>query len=135
LVVTVASGGTLDLNGFDQTIAGLANAGVVNMGTATASGTSGLKITNTGGSGDLTLGNGTPVVAGPYEYFLFRGGVTPGNENDWFLRNVAGPTPPGPEPVPFYPPRGSVAILSFLAQGKVSPAWVGRGPSVQRQAF
>ena len=159
--VTVASGGTLDLNGFDQTLAGLANAGLVNMGTGTApgtvltttsytgrggtiamntflggdnspsdrlvinggtaSGTSGLRITNTGGSGDLTLGNGIPVVvatnggttapgafglsgpvvAGPYEYFLFRGGVTPGNENDWFLRNVAGPIapePPGPIP-------------------------------------
>ena len=151
--VTVASRGTLDLNGFDQTLAGLTNAGLVNMGTGTApgtvltttsytgrggtiamntflggdnspsdrlvinggtaSGTSGLRITNTGGSGDLTLGNGIPVVvatsggttapgafglsgpvvAGPYEYFLFRGGVTPGNENDWFLRNVAGPIP------------------------------------------
>ena len=154
--VTVASRGTLDLNGFDQTLAGLTNAGLVNMGTGTApgtvltttsytgrggtiamntflggdnspsdrlvinggtaSGTSGLRITNTGGSGDLTLGNGIPVVvatsggttapgafglsgpvvAGPYEYFLFRGGVTPGNENDWFLRNVAGPIPPEP---------------------------------------
>ena len=154
--VTVASGGTLDLNGFDQTLAGLTNAGLVNMGTGTApgtvltttsytgtggtiamntflggdnspsdrlvinggtaSGTSGLMITNAGGSGDLTLGNGIPVVvatnggttapgafglsgpvvAGPYEYFLFRGGVTPGNENDWFLRNVAGPIPPEP---------------------------------------
>ena len=154
--VTVASRGTLDLNGFDQTLAGLTNAGRVNMGTGTApgtvltttsytgrggtiamntflggdnspsdrltinggtaSGTSGLRITNTGGSGDLTLGNGIPVVvatsggttapgafglsgpvvAGPYEYFLFRGGVTSGNENDWFLRNVAGPIPPEP---------------------------------------
>ena len=153
---TVASRGTLDLNGFDQILAGLANAGRVNMGTGTApgtvltttsytgrggmiamntflggdnspsdrlvinggtaSGTSGLRITNAGGSGDLTLGNGIPVVvatsggttapgafglsgpvvAGPYEYFLFRGGVTPGNENDWFLRNVAGPIPPEP---------------------------------------
>ena len=175
--VTVASGGTLDLNGFDQTIAGLTNAGLVNMGTGTApgtvltttsytgtggtiamntflggdnspsdrlvinggtaSGTSGLRITNAGGSGDLTLGNGIPVVvatnggttapgafglsgpvvAGPYEYFLFRGGVTPGNENDWFLRNVAGPIPPEPPgptrpdpippgPTPPVPPPG-----------------------------
>ena len=190
--VTVASGGTLDLNGFSQTIASVTNAGLVNMGTGTApgtvltttsytgtggtiamntflggdnspsdrlvinggtaSGTSGLRITNAGGSGDLTLGNGIPVVvatnggttasgafglsgpvvAGPYEYFLFRGGVTPGNENDWFLRNVAGPiapeppgptrrvhparpdpadpTPPGPSPVPipFFRPEAIV---------------------------
>ena len=176
--VTVASGGTLDLNGFDQTIASLTNAGLVNMGTGTApgtvltttsytgrggtlamntflggdnspsdrlvinggtaSGTSGLRITNAGGSGDLTLGNGIPVVvttnggttapgafglsgpvvAGPYEYFLFRGGVTPGNENDWFLRNVAGPIPPEPpairrrpEPIPPGPtPPGSSPV-------------------------
>ncbi len=37
--VTVASGGTLDLNGFSQTVSSLTNAGVVNMGTGTAPGT------------------------------------------------------------------------------------------------
>jgi autotransporter family porin len=30
-----------------------------------------------------------PVAAGLYEYLLFRGGVTPGNEYDFFLRNRA----------------------------------------------
>ena len=33
--VTVASGGTLDLNGFNQTVASVANAGLVSMGTGT----------------------------------------------------------------------------------------------------
>ena len=37
--VTVASGGTLDLDGFNQTIPGVINAGIVNMGTGTAPGT------------------------------------------------------------------------------------------------
>ena len=37
--VTVASGGTLDLNGFNQTVSSLTNAGLVNMGTGTAPGT------------------------------------------------------------------------------------------------
>ena len=37
--VTVASGGTLDLNGFNQTVPGVTNAGLVNMGTGTAPGT------------------------------------------------------------------------------------------------
>ena len=37
--VTVASGGTLDLNGFNQTVPSLTNAGLVNMGTGTAPGT------------------------------------------------------------------------------------------------
>ncbi|MET8524061.1 autotransporter outer membrane beta-barrel domain-containing protein, partial [Nocardioides sp. NPDC004968] len=161
--VTVALGGTLDLNGFSHTIPGVVNAGLVSMGTGTApgtvlttpnylgnggtiaintvlggdnspsdrlvingggtaSGTSGLQVTNVGGPGDLTLGNGIPVVvttnggttvpgafglsgpvaSGPYDYLLFRGGVTPGNENDFFLRNVAGPVDPEP-PLPGTP--------------------------------
>ena len=102
-------GGTIAMNAFLGGDNSPSDRLVINGGTA--SGTSGLRITNTGGSGDLTLGNGIPVVvatnggttapgafglsgavvAAPYEYFLFRGGVTPGNENDWFLRNVAGP--------------------------------------------
>ena len=186
--VTVASGGTLDLNGFDQTLASLTNAGLVNMGTGTApgtvltttsytgtggtiamntflggdnspsdrlvinggtaSGTSGLRITNAGGSGDLTLGNGIPVVvatnggttapgafglsgpvvAGPYEYFLFRGGVTPGNENDWFLRNVAGPIPRNrparrrPDPIPPGPTPPTPGSSDTGAAGRQGPS-------------
>jgi outer membrane autotransporter protein len=37
--VTVAGGGTLDLNGFSQSVPSLTNAGLVNMGTGTAPGT------------------------------------------------------------------------------------------------
>ena len=124
------TGGTIAMNTFLGGDNSPSDRLVINGGTA--SGTSGLRITNAGGSGDLTLGNGIPVVvatnggttasgafglsgpvvAGPYEYFLFRGGVTPGNENDWFLRNVAGPiapeppgpTTPGPTP-PGHPAR------------------------------
>ena len=36
--VTVAGGGTLDLNGFNQTVPGVTNAGLVNMGTGTPAG-------------------------------------------------------------------------------------------------
>ncbi|MGO4677881.1 autotransporter outer membrane beta-barrel domain-containing protein [Bosea sp. 2YAB26] len=153
--VTVASGGTLDLNGFSHTLPSVANAGLVNMGTGTAPGTllttpsytgsggtiglntvlgtdgspsdrldvgsatgnSLLSIANAGGSGELTTANGIQVVravnggstagafalggivaAGAYEYLLFQGGVTPGTENDWFLRNQLIPTPPGVTP-------------------------------------
>jgi type V secretory pathway adhesin AidA len=90
---------------------------VIDGGTAT--GASRLFIRNTTGPGALTTGNGIEVVramngattapsafslgnavlAGPYEYLLFRGGVTPGAENSWFLRNESGPIPPTP-PVP-----------------------------------
>ena len=102
-------------------------------GAAVGTGPTGISVRNAGGAGDLTVGNGillvetvnggtTPagtfglagaVAVGPYEYFLFRGGVTPGNENNWYLRNVAGPIPPepptptpGPTPGPTPPTPG-----------------------------
>ena len=62
---TVASGGTLDLNGNNQTISRLTNAGLVNMGTGTAPGTS-LFVTNyTGTGGTIAMntflgGDGSP---------------------------------------------------------------------------
>jgi outer membrane autotransporter protein len=72
-----------------------------------ASGTTSLGITNTGGAGDITTGNGILVVeatnggttvpgafslsgrvaAGAFEYQLYRGGVTAGSEENWYLRN------------------------------------------------
>lgn len=88
----------------------------------TASGTSLLRITNAGGPGALTLGDGirvleaaagattapgafrleSRVVAGAYEYQLFRGGSA-GTE-DWFLRSSL-PAGPGQEAVPLYRPE------------------------------
>ena len=146
-IVTVASAGTLDLHGSDQTVAGLTHAGLVNMGTGaapgtvltvngnyvgqggtivlnailnadppsdkliisngTASGNSFLRIVNAGGAGGLTTGNGAlvieaingaatepdafalsgRVVAGPYEYALFQGGVDGHESDNWYLRS------------------------------------------------
>jgi outer membrane autotransporter protein len=91
-----------------------------------------IDIHNTGGRGDLTVADGirvvqtinatttadnfalaAPVVAGPYEYFLYRGGSAtqsgPDIENSWFLRSVidctvpGGPVPPCPPPPPTPP--------------------------------
>ncbi len=78
---------------------------VIQSGTAT--GSTGLGITNTGGGGALTTGNGILVVeatsgattstgafsllgraaAGAFEYQLYRGGVDAGTEQNWYLRN------------------------------------------------
>jgi autotransporter family porin len=80
---------------------------------ATGSGSTAINVTNLGGPGALTVADGILVVdainggttaadafslgnivaAGPFEYLLFRGGVTPGTENDWFLRNAVSPPP------------------------------------------
>lgn len=83
-----------------------------------ASGSSSLLISNTIGPGDLTQGNGIlvvdainggtttagafslgrPVVAGPYEYGLFRGSTDATGPQNWYLRSGLGPIPPDPTP-------------------------------------
>lgn len=172
---TVGSGGTLDLAGFDQTIPGLINHGVVRTGgspaagkgtvltvagdytagstlalttflgadgspsdlllidAGTATGNTGIVVTNAGGPGLLTRADGikvvdtvnggttaagafrlgAPVVAGPYEYTLERGSVTGGNGEAWFLRSAldCGLVPTLPEcvgPKPPVPPDAAV---------------------------
>jgi type V secretory pathway adhesin AidA len=98
---------------------------VISNGTAT--GTTGLSIVNVGGHGAVTVADGimvvqatdggqtdtgafaldTAVAAGAYEYFLFKGGVSAGTEENWYLRStlVAGPIPGG-APNPNEPPPG-----------------------------
>ena len=76
-------------------------------GTAT-SGTAGVRVTNVGGAGAVTVGNGielvqvtnnngatagafnlvAPVVAGPYEYDLFHGSVDVSGPQNWYLRST-----------------------------------------------
>ncbi len=89
-----------------------------------ASGSTGLGIINAGGGGAATVADGilvvqsinggstapsafalyNPVAAGAYEYFLFKGGVSAGTSENWYLRStiVAGATP-----APANPPLGS----------------------------
>ncbi|WP_053213880.1 autotransporter outer membrane beta-barrel domain-containing protein [Pseudomonas sp. Q12-87] len=111
---------------------------VVNGGTLT--GSTAIAVTNLGGAGALTTRNGIELVsaqggavstdgafslaqsvsAGAFDYRLFKGGVAPGNENNWYLRStlvagpVAAPSPslpalpaavPGAAPVPLYRPE------------------------------
>lgn len=90
-------------------------------------GSTGLLINNLGGAGATTQSDGIQVVeardgatsnanafiqtqtlsAGAYDYRLFKGGVTAGSENSWYLRStlVAPPAPvstptPDPDPTP-----------------------------------
>ncbi|MGY2262472.1 autotransporter family protein [Pseudomonas sp. SDO55104_S430] len=78
---------------------------VVNNGTLT--GTTTIDVTNLNGAGAATLQNGiqvveaqgtatsdasafslkTPLSAGAFNYVLYKGGVTPGSENSWYLRS------------------------------------------------
>lgn len=72
------------------------------------SGSTRMIVSNAGGLGALTLGNGievvqaingatsdssafslqSPLSAGAYQYYLFKGGATAGSENSWFLRSA-----------------------------------------------
>ncbi|NWD26076.1 autotransporter outer membrane beta-barrel domain-containing protein, partial [Pseudomonas yamanorum] len=91
----------------------------------TISGHTQLTVTNLGGAGGFTQNNGIEVVqalngavsstdafalkgsvsAGAYEYLLFKGGVTAGTENNWYLRSsVVAVQPPAVPPVPPTPP-------------------------------
>lgn len=89
--------------------------------TGSASGTTGVGILNAGGGGASTVADGilvvqaingattapsafalyNPVAAGAYEYFLFKGGVSGGTAENWYLRStlVAAATP-APSPAP-----------------------------------
>ncbi|MEI4480644.1 MULTISPECIES: autotransporter family protein [unclassified Phyllobacterium] len=88
----------------------------------TASGTTGMSVINRGGVGASTNADGIMVVealngadtgsgtfalnntvaAGAYEYFLFKGGVSAGSSENWYLRSTLlnVPTPPEPAPAP-----------------------------------
>lgn len=99
----VGNGGTIALNTYLGADASPTDRLIVNGGAA--SGTTGLKITNTAGTGAQTTGDGIPVVvtanggttiasafhlagpvqAGAYEYRLYRGGQS--DANGWYLRS------------------------------------------------
>src|SRR4029077_5726552 len=88
--VTVAGGGTLDLNGFNQTVPGVTNAGLVNMGTGTAPGTL-LTTTNyVGASGTIALNTFLGTDGSPSDKLVINGGSATGSS---FLRitNAGGP--------------------------------------------
>ncbi|MGY2338579.1 autotransporter family protein [Pseudomonas sp. SDO5532_S415] len=88
--------------------------------------TTSISVSNVGGSGAQTQQNGimvvdaqgtaisnndaftlkAPVEAGAFQYALYKGGITPGSENRWYLRSavVAAPLVSVPNPDPTLPP-------------------------------
>ncbi|MBY4868418.1 autotransporter outer membrane beta-barrel domain-containing protein [Burkholderia anthina] len=107
----VGNGGTIALNTYLGADNSPTDQLIVSGGAA--SGTTGLKIANTAGSGAQTQGDGIPMVvtanggtttasafhlagpvqAGAYEYRLYRGGQ--GDANGWYLRSQLDPTDSG----------------------------------------
>ena len=79
--VTVASGGTLDLNGFNQTVASLTNAGLVNMGTGTAPGTVLTTTSYTGTGGTIAMNTFLGADGSPSDRLVINGGTASGNSS------------------------------------------------------
>src|SRR5262245_64139037 len=118
----VGNGGIMAMNTFLGTDGSASDKLVINGGTGT--GQSSLRVTKAGGPGAETVSNGilvvqaingattTPtafslsggrVTAGAFDYFLFRGGVSPGSENGWFLRSSLEAPPLTPAGTPAVP--------------------------------
>src|SRR5262249_19984758 len=128
----VGNGGIMAMNTFLGTDGSASDKLVINGGTGT--GQSSLRVTKAGGPGSETVStailvvqainaapttptafslSGGRVTAGAFDYFLFRGGVSPGSENSWFLRSsleappltpAGTPAVPTPTPAPGSPP-------------------------------
>ncbi|WP_213735688.1 autotransporter outer membrane beta-barrel domain-containing protein [Bradyrhizobium sp. dw_411] len=113
----IGSGGTIGLNTFLGTDGSPSDRLVINGGTA--NGNSLLRITNAGGPGALTTGNGIlvvdtinggttvpgtfalarPVAEGPYDYTLFRSSVDASNAQAWYLRSTINCTLASTDPI------------------------------------
>ncbi|MGY8662713.1 autotransporter outer membrane beta-barrel domain-containing protein [Bradyrhizobium sp. UFLA05-109] len=145
----VGGNGILALNSFLGTDGSPSDRLIINGGTAT--GSTGILVTNVGGPGMLTTANGILVVnaingattpgaftlanpelrAGAYDYHLFQGSPPTINDptvaNDWFLRSTfidTGPTEPiGPNPPPEPMPPGVWPIIGpeLATYGVVQP--------------
>lgn len=128
----VGAGGSMSFNTFVEGDGSPSDKLIISGGNA--SGSTGFNITNIGGGGAHTTGNGIMLVeavdggttsggafqlnhsvaAGAYEYFLFRGGITDGTADNWYLRNTVvappAPTPENPDPSPAPQPSPSPGL-------------------------
>ncbi len=133
----------------------------------TASGSTGIAVVNVGGEGAQTTADGimvvqavngatssantfalsAPVAAGAFEYYLFKGGVGAGSEENWYLRSTlttpatpaaAPPTnEPAPEPEPIPPatepppPPSELPPVPVPTDGDINNPPVDPTPPVQ----
>ena len=124
--VTVASGGTLDLNGFSQTVSSLTNAGLVNMGTGTAPGTVLTTTSYTGTGGTIAMNTFLGADGSPSDRLVINGGSATGNS---FLRitNAGGP---GAETV-----ANGIPVVQAINGGTTAPGAFTLAGEVRGGAF
>ena len=124
--VTVASGGTLDLNGFNQTVPSVINAGLVNMGTGTAPGTVLTTTSYIGTGGTIAMNTFLRRDGSPSDKLVINGGSATGNS---FLRitNAGGP---GAETV-----ANGIAVVQAINGGTTAPGAFALAGEVRGGAF
>jgi outer membrane autotransporter protein len=76
--MTVAGGGTLELNGFSQALSSVANAGLVNLGTGTAPGTLLTTASYTGNGGTIAMNSFLAGDESPSDRLVINGGGADG---------------------------------------------------------
>ena len=110
--VAVAGGGTLDLNGFGQTVSGIINAGLVNLGTGTAPGTVLTTPNYVGLGGTIAMNTFLAGDGSSSDKLVINGGTATGNS---FLRitNAGGP---GAETV-----ANGIQVVSAINGGTTAP--------------
>ncbi|HWW59607.1 MAG TPA: hypothetical protein VN047_22150, partial [Sphingopyxis sp.] len=114
----VGDGGLLLIDTVLGNDASLSDKLVIDGGAAT--GSTGITVLNAGGTGARTTQNGIMVVeaingattasgafalnhrvaVGAFEYYLFKGGVSAGTTDNWYLRSTLVTPPPAPTPTP-----------------------------------
>ena len=87
---TVTGAGTLDLNGFNQTIAGATNAGLINMGTGTLPGTTLTTPNYVGQGGRISVNTYLADDNSPSDRLVIDGGVASGTSSI-HVANAGGP--------------------------------------------
>ena len=124
--VTVASRGTLDLNGFSQTVPSVNNAGLVNMGTGTAPGTNLTTTSYIGTGGTIAMNTFLAGDGSPSDKLIINGGSATGNS---FLRitNAGGP---GAETV-----ASGITVVQATNGGTTAPGAFALAGEVRGGAF
>ncbi len=124
--VRVTSGGTLDLNGFGQTVPSIINGGLVNMGTGTAPGTVLTTASYTGTGGTIAMNTFLGGDGSPSDRLVINGGTAGGNS----LLRITNAGGPGAETV-----ANGIAVVQAINGGATAPGAFALTGEVRAGAF
>ena len=110
--VTIASGGTLDLNGFSQTVFSDPNAGLINMGSGTAPGTVLTMTSYTGAGGTIAMNTFLGGDSSPSDKLVINSGSATGNS----ILRITNAGGSGAETV-----GNGIAVVQAISGGTTAP--------------